>query len=53
MLNPKGLEKCYFSPERSVTLKIRDMKYVHISSFAVLDVKFWMKEDDDQHTDHL
>ena len=47
MPGPKGLTK-------SVSLKICDMKtlatadceYVKISSISVLDIKFWMKEDD-------
>ena len=52
MSDPKGLKKLNFSTKRLVILKILDMKlrlllitneYVKISSFAVLDSKFWIR----------
>ena len=33
---------------------IADYEYVqHISSFAVSDIKLWLEEDRDVHTDHI
>ena len=34
-------------------LATADRKYLEVSSFTVLDMKFWMKEDDNLHSDHL
>ena len=33
-------------------LYIADYEYVNISSFAVLDIMFWLEEDGELHTDH-
>ena len=38
---------------RYETLVIADYKYVKISRIDVMDVKLWMKEDVDLHTNHL
>ena len=34
-------------------LATTDYEYLKISIFTALDMKFWMKEDNDLHTDHL
>ena len=38
---------------RYETLAAANYEYVKISSFAMLDMKFWMNEDDDLHTNHI
>ena len=38
---------------RYETLVIAHYKYIKISRIAVMDIKLWMKEDLDLHTDHL
>ena len=37
---------------RCETLRIADYEYVNISSFAVLDIKLWLKEDSNLDTYH-
>ena len=61
MSDPKGLKKSRFSPKafsdlknlRCETLYIADYEYVHISSFAVLDIKLWLEEFSELDTNHL
>ena len=38
---------------RCETLHIADYEYVNIFSFAMLDIKLWLEENDDLNTDHL
>ena len=41
-----------FQNLRNETLVIADYEYAKISRIAVMDVKLWVKEDLDLHTDH-
>ena len=34
-------------------MKLADDKYVNFSSFAVLDTKLWLEEDNDLDRDHF
>ena len=38
---------------RNESLVIAGYEYVKISSIVVMDIKLWMKEDLDLHTNHL
>ena len=61
MSNPNWLKKSKFTPKGHTTPKIGDVKllyigdykYVNISSFVVLGLKLWMKEDDDLNRNDL
>ena len=60
ILNPKGLKNSNFSPKGPMTQNLRyenlvigDYEYVKISRIAVVDIRLWMKQDLDLHTNHL
>ena len=51
-LNSQETKKSNFSPMGTTTLKFYDYR-VKKSSFALLDIKLWLKEGDDSLTEHI